>query len=103
MEKEVVLEALLQDHQARILLLQRHYLQRLRHSINKAQEALSDVEEALDSLSPNLNKRIQQIFSGNLHQAESNALQEREVEKLLQAVKHRNKPRSRRLLRDQLH
>lgn len=61
-------------------------LQNLRRSINKTKAALDEFGDALDSISPKLNQKIQQIFSGSLHQAKSNAMHQRENGQLLRGI-----------------
>lgn len=74
-------------------------LQNLHCSINKTKAVLDEFGNALDSISPKLNQKIQQIFSGSLHQAESNAMHQRENGRLLQSIEQQNKPQSCRLVK----
>lgn len=74
-------------------------LQNLCRSIDKVQATLGEFGGALDAMSPNLTQNIEQIFSGSIHQAEFNVMHQRENARLLRGIEHRNKPRSRRLVK----
>lgn len=71
-------------------------LQRFQKDIRKVQKGLAGIQETLDTLTPNLKKQIDHVFSGGLHQAESNANREEQIDRLLESAKQRNKPKSRR-------